>query len=437
MKATLDTRAMAATAIAETLVRGTKIDGVLEQLVAESFGSRDKAFVRELCYGTLRWYYRFDYIADRLLSKPLHRRDRDVHALLLCGLYQLEHMRVPDHAAVSSCVHAARALGKPWAARVVNAILRRYQRERSPLMASAMTHPAARYAHPEWLIEIIKRDWPMHWEAVLEANNQRPPLHIRVNLRRLARARYLQQLHDAGRHSGAAGMVDTGVWLEEASSTEQIPGFAEGIVSVQDFAAQLAAPLLAAGNDDRVLDACSAPGGKTAHILESTPDIGTLISLDQSAQRLDKLKANLLREGLHAIAIQGDACHPDQWWDGKLFDKILLDAPCSATGVIRRHPDIKICRKPAQLPGFAATQRSLLEALWPLLGRNGRLLYSTCSVLRRENDAVIEDFINNHNDARPVPIDAPWGLPTAFGRQTLPGGPGNTDGFYYALLDRV
>jgi 16S rRNA (cytosine967-C5)-methyltransferase len=303
-------------------------------------------------------------------------------------------------------------------------------------MESAMAQPAARYAHPEWLIEMLRQDWPGHWQAILEANNQRPPLHVRVNLRRLTRAQYLQQLRDAGRLSGAAEMVDTGVWLDQASAIEQIPGFPEGIVSIQDFAAQLAAPLLAAGTGERVLDACSAPGGKTLHLLEFTPEIATLIALDQSAERLDKLQANLRREGLHAMVMQGDARHPDQWWDGALFDKILLDAPCSATGVIRRHPDVKICRKPAQLPRFAATQRKLLQALWPLLGQGGRLLYSTCSLLRRENDAVIEEFINNHNDARSVPIEAPWGVPTAFGRQTLPGLE-NTDGFYYALLDRV
>ncbi|MGH8248023.1 MAG: 16S rRNA (cytosine(967)-C(5))-methyltransferase RsmB [Gammaproteobacteria bacterium] len=429
----MSARVAAARALAFVMSEGRTIDEALPSCLGNLASDRDRALAQELCYGVLRHFFTLDYAAGRLLRHPLRPGDADIRALLLSGIYQLGCLNIPDHAAVSETVEAARLLGKSWATGLVNAVLRRYRREFETFEAAQAGMPSAKFSHPGWLIEYVQADWPSVWESILEANNQRPPLHLRVNLRAITRERYLEHLAQAGVPGTASPVAESGVVLDEPMTVEQVPGFPEGLASVQDVGAQLAVPLLDLRSGYRVLDACAAPGGKTAHILESQPRLSELLALDRDERRLQRVRENLDRLNLDATLVRGDASRPDQWWDGRGFDRILFDAPCSATGVIRRHPDIKLLRAPDQFDRLCALQARLLESLWPLLNTGGRMLYSTCSVLRRENDEQIDKFTATHGDAIVLELDVPWGAATAAGRQTLPG-PGGTDGFYYALL---
>lgn len=424
---TVDCRAAAAQILAAVADAGQSLERQLAR-IEPTVRERDRALLRELCYGTLRWQPRLAELLRPLLHKPLKARDSDIQQLLLVGAYQLLFLRIPPHAAISSAVEAARALDKKWAAGLINAVLRSLQRDEQTLSERLPQHAAA--AHPLWLWEEIRAAWPAQAEAVFAAGNAHPPMCLRV---RHARADYLQRLHAADIAAEPCQWAPQGVRLEAPRDVTALPGFAEGEVSVQDEAAQLAAGLLAAQPGQRVLDACCAPGGKTAHILELQPDVA-LLALDISDERLRRVDANLRRLRVHAELRAGDARRPAAWWDGKPFDRILLDAPCSGTGVIRRHPDIKLLRTPADIEQLAALQRELLEALWPLLASGGRLLYATCSILPQENTRVIEHFLATHGDARECPIDAAWGLAQPAGRQLLPA---RHDGFYYALLEKT
>lgn len=397
--------------------------------------ARDRALAQELGYGVLRWYFRFMPVVERLLHRPMNAADLDLKVLLLAALHEMEHLRTPDHAAVSEAVAGTRLLGKPWASGLVNALLRRFQRERAQLLAEVLADDSARLSHPLWLIEELRRDWPGHWEQILLRSNERPPMDLRLNLRCCPRPQYAQELAAAGIASRNSALTESGLRLQAAINVRDLPGFDQGLVSVQDLAAQLAAPLLDPLPGQRVLDACAAPGGKATHVLEHCPGIGELVALDRGADRVGLLAESLRRLQFSATIIDGNATAPAQWWDGRPFDRILLDAPCSATGVIRRHPDIKVLRQPGQLPKLELLQAAMLEALWPLLAPGGRLLYVTCSLLRRENDRQIEKFSGKHKDVRVLPISAPWGTTTTCGRQTLPS-LDDTDGFYYALLER-
>lgn len=397
---------------------------------------RDRALAREIGYGVLRWYHRFALVVESLLHRPINPADLDVKILLVAALHEMEHLRTPDHAAVSEAVESARLLGKPWAAGFVNALLRRFQRERTQLLQQALADPVARYSHPAWLMNAVRMDWPDHWEALLDRNNERPPMDLRVNLGRCTRAEYMARLAAAGISATESPRGECGIRLDNAVGVESLPEFFAGMVTVQDFAAQLAAPLLDPQPGQRVLDACAAPGGKASHILELAPDLAALVAVDQGAGRVALLADTLKRLRLTATVLDGDAANPSQWWDGQPFARILLDAPCSATGVIRRHPDIKFLRQRDQLRRLEQLQAGLLGGLWPTLDPGGRLLYVTCSLLHRENDRQIEKFIASHKDAQSVPITASWGVQTTRGRQTLPSMDG-TDGFYYALLERL
>ena len=432
----VNARIAAARVLTEVFSAGHTLDVALPPALLLLSDARDRALAQELCFGVTRWYFRLDCIHARLLHRPLRPRDAALRAVLFCGLYQLGWLRVPEHAAVAESVETAKLLGIESGAGLVNAVLRRFQRERAEIERALEDVPVARYAHPDWLIAAIRNDWPQYWQTVLAANNQHPPLHLRVNLRAGTREQCLEHMAACGLRADRAAIVDTGMRMMDAVDVESIPGFAEGKVSVQDWGAQLAAPLLDARSGDRVLDACAAPGGKAAHLLERTPQLAELVAMDRDAQRLDLLHANFARLHLTGTIVTADASHPEQWPDRRPFDRILLDAPCSATGVIRRHPDIKLLRRPGQLSGYAATQQALLRGLAAELRPGGRLLYSTCSVLRRENDGQIEKFLRNHKDVRLLPIGGPWGIATEFGRQTLPG-IDDTDGFYYALLEKA
>jgi len=427
-------RAAAARIVAGVVPGGVTLSAALPAGL-ETVAPAQRSLVQELCYGTLRWHIRLRAILRRLLQRPLKRRDADIEALLLIGLYQLLYLRVPAHAAVSETAGAARTLHKAWAVRLVNGVLRRFQREGAGLGAEVDADDATRLSCPAWLLARLREDWPDEWETIAQANNARPPMTVRVNRRRIDRDGWLRQA--AGQPGGRPlECCPDAVELERPVDVQRLPGFTEGLVSVQDAAAQLACPLLDVPPNGRVLDACAAPGGKTAHLLERAPAGMRLVALDADPERLERVGETLRRLGLEAELRSGDAGEPGSWWDGEPFDRILLDAPCTATGVIRRHPDIRHLRRAADVGRLAAQQRRLLDGLWPLLRPGGRLLYVTCSVLREENSAGVTAFLAQHDDAAAVPLEGPWGRPATPGRQILPGEEG-MDGFYYALIGKA
>jgi len=394
----------------------------------------DEGLVRELCFGCCRFYQELHFLLSRLMTKPLRNKDADIACLLLTGIYQIRHLRIPDHAAVNETVAASDALGKTWAAALVNAVLRNYIKMQAALDAALQAAPAfVRFSHPEWLLDLIRQDWPDCWEHIAGANNCRPPMTLRVNLAKVSRDSYLETLNNAGIEATPGTLSAASIYLVKPCAVEVLPEFRLGHVSVQDESSQLVTGLLNLKPGLRILDACAAPGGKTAHILESEQSLTKVVSLDASSNRLTGLTENLLRLGLQAEVLCGDASRPEKWWDGILFDRILIDAPCSATGVIRRHPDIKLLRRPDDMKNLAQRQMQLLSALWPCLVSGGELLYTTCSLLRQENQMVIETFLQTRPDAKYAPIVADWGVKCDFGRQLLPDRAGS-DGFYFCRV---
>jgi 16S rRNA (cytosine967-C5)-methyltransferase len=415
-------RAVAAELVARVLDERLAAD---ELLTAAEIAPRDRGLLGALVFGALRWHYRLEWQAAQLLTKPLDPSQRALAALLRIGLLQLQELRIPEHAAVSATVDATALLGAHGARGLVNAVLRRFQRERAELERAALRSEEARFAHPRWLIDAMRADHPDDWQAVLAANNAPAPMWLRVNALRTTRSAYLEQLAQAGIAAAAAPDVASALRLAEPVAVDALPGFAAGAVSVQDLSAQRAAELLELAPGQRVLDACAAPGGKTGHILELLAGRGDVWAVDRDAARLERVRDNLERLGLAATLVAGDATAPDGWWDGKPFDRVLVDAPCSATGVIRRHPDIKVLRRPADVDRAVTLQTRLLRALWPLLAPGGRLVYATCSVLKRENDERIAAF----RAAEPT-IEAAPGVASV---QLLPE-EARGDGFYYAWL---
>jgi len=413
-----------------------------EALVAARLPDGARPAVQSLSWGTVRWMPELEGCLRLLSSRPPGELDPVVRALLCVGLYQLAHGETPAHAAVAETVEAARVLQKPRAAGLVNAVLRRFQRERDGILDRAHREPAARFAHPAWLIEALCRDWPGECESLLAAGNVQPPMWLRVNARRTDAVAYAGRLAEAGLDARACDFAPEALVLARPVEVGRLPGFAEGDVSVQDAAAQLAARLLGAGPGMRVLDACAAPGGKACHLLELQPDLGGLLALDVDEARNRRVRDNLARLGLEAEVVTADASTPDAWWDGRPFDRVLLDAPCTGTGVIRRHPDIKLLRRPEDVQAFATRQRGLLEALWRVLAPGGRLLYATCSVLEAENSAVVEGFLRDTPGAAEVTESARLFLPAqpparASGTGlALPTGAADTDGFYYACVEK-
>ncbi len=397
---------------------------------------RDRGFTQDLAFGTARWQPRLSALAAKLLQKPFKAADADVEALLLVGLYQLLYTRVPAHAAIGETVGCADKLKKPWAKALLNAVLRRAQRESEALLAELEHDPVVRTAHPRWLQKSLKAFWPEQWEAICAANNAHPPMILRVNRRHHSRDAYLQLLTDAGINATPCVYSVDGIVLEAATDVRSLPGFAEGWISVQDEAAQLAADLLDLAPGQRVLDACCAPGGKTCHILEVEKDLAAVVAVDLEAKRLVRVRENLARLGLSAELISADGRDTATWWDGKPFQRILLDAPCSATGVIRRHPDIKLTRQPDDIAALAVLQGELLDALWPTLEVGGILLYATCSTLPTENTDVIEAFLARTSGARELDLATTAGIKQPHGRQLL-AQEGGHDGFYYAKLIKI
>ena len=440
-----DARVRAARIVSAVIHRGRSLDRAIvdegsdpENEPGAGNAGRDAALVRQLAYGTLRWHFRLDEVLGRLLDRPLRRRDAIVDALLRVGLYQLADTRVPAHAAVAATVDAVRAAGRPRLASLVNAVLRRAQRD--AVLTRTPATPAARTEHPDWLVERLTADWPDDVDAIIAANRARAPMWLRVDARRHDGEGYRERLAAVGIEAGLNPGLPGALRLETPVAVDELPGFDAGEVSVQDGAAQLAAPWLLADGARRVLDACAAPGGKSLHLAElGGPDLD-LTAIDSSPARLTDLAATLSRGGVDATVVAADASKPDRWYDGRPFDAILLDAPCSATGVIRRHPDIRLHRRATDIPPLQRLQRELLDALWPLLRPGGRLLYVTCSVLAAENDETIAGFAERTDNAGEIDL-----LPNnnirdlmrrkAHGYQILPGSD-DLDGFYYACLQK-
>jgi 16S rRNA (cytosine967-C5)-methyltransferase len=395
---------------------------------------KDRALLRELCYGTMRYYPQLNVFLTQLQNRPFKYRDIDVRALALIGLYQIIHTRIPAHAAINESVDACKALDKPNAGKLINAILRRFQREQSELEAAAVKDEAYVYNHPEWMIAKLKNNWPEHWQQILTANNQQAPLTLRVNTRATDRKSYLEQLK-AVTDAGPTTFSDVGIRLRESVNVEMLPGYNVGAFSVQDEAAQLSAGLLDLKPHQRVLDACAAPGGKLTHILETESALTQLDAVELEEKRAGRIRDNLQRLRLKANLIIADASM-DTWWDGEHYDRILLDAPCSATGVIRRNPDIKYLRKSEDIHTLSKLQFAILENCWTMLKPGGKLLYATCSIFPQENERQIARFIKQHPEANHLAIDAEWGIARDYGRQLFPQ-EGGHDGFFYALLQKT
>lgn len=445
--ALLPVRAQAALTIAAVLQHQASLASLMNP-AQQQVVKNDQALLQELCFGTLRWQPQLQSILNRLVDKPLKPKDIDIHSLLLLGLYQFKYLRVPDHAVINTTVAACKALKKPWAEKLVNGVLRQYQRKQTELDAALQSSPAYSSAHPNWLRKSIEQFWPDMSSEIFNANNAHPPFTIRVNLARVSRDDYIRLLQEHELAATATPFSLYGVTLEHAVDVASLPLFSAGSVSIQDEAAQLAAPLLSMQPDQRVLDACCAPGGKTGHILELAAGFDCkpieLVALDLEQRRLEKVRENLDRLGYSDASahtnpwvelICADALELDKWWDRKPFDRILLDAPCSATGVIRRHPDIKVLRNATDIAKLAQLQLSLMKTLWQTLRPGGTMIYATCSVLPTENSEVVEKFLASQKDAQHCHLEVEWGIPQPYGRQLLPQAGGH-DGFYYACLKK-
>lgn len=384
---------------------------------------QQRGALQDLSYGTLRFYGQLVRVLDQLLNKPVP--DLQLRCLLLVALYQLVHTKSAPHAVVDHAVRAVRKCNVA-AGGLANAVLRNFLRNREALLAVAATSEEGRYAYPQWWIAAVQAQYGRHSEAILLAGNQHPPMTLRVNCRCISTADYLALL---AQHEIQASMVEPdAVLLKHPLPVNKLPGFFDGLVSVQDAGAQYAARLLDVQDGMRVLDACAAPGGKTTHLLELAQL--DLLALDKNSQRLELVRENLQRLQLHAQLQSGDAAQPDSWWDGKPFHRILADVPCSASGVVRRHPDIKWLRRPGDINGFAEQQLHILCELWRLLERDGKLLYVTCSIFSRENQQVTDEFLNQHNDGKQLQLS----IPNLNEGQILPDD--QRDGFFYALLQK-
>ena len=435
--AALDARAMAAQVTMRVLCERVTLDAALEAALAEAPRTL-VAPARSLSFGAVRGFYRHEAILRRLLTQPGKALEPLVRAILSVALFELEDARTPDYAVVDAAVRTAKTAGRP--AGLINALLRRYLRERESLQADIARNPAARYAAPEWLAQRLREDWPEHWTDILAGCDAQAPMWLRVNTRHGTAADYVATLRQAGIEAVAEPRVPQAVLLTTPRDVGEVPGFADGVVSVQDLGAQCVAFPLQLEPGQRVLDACAAPGGKTALMAEREPGLARLVAVDVDGRRLSRVRENLDRARLDAELVHGDAASPEGWWDGVPFDRILLDVPCSALGVIRRHPDIRLRRSPQELARMPALQTRLLDAAFRMLARGGRLVYATCTLTRRENGGLVRAFLDRTAAAAAVPVEEWEGWPAfgqsdPLGRQILPG-EASADGFYYAALTK-
>ncbi len=424
-------REAAAEVLAGTLDERRPPGPALKKLGGE-MSPEDAAFLRELVFGVLRRRLFLEGIVGALAARPLRRKALRARLAILAGLYQIAFLGTPAHAAVSETVNAVAGLGFPELRGFANAILRGYLRGREEIDRKLNASPETRYSFPGWLISDLAEAWGDELEPILEASNARPPFTVRVNPRLCPPERYAALLAARGLSARPVPGAPAALVVSPPVNAAELPLFAEGAVFVQDAAAQLAAPLLDPRPGEAILDACAAPGGKTTHILELCPG-ADVVAADADADRLALLSANLRRLGQKAEVVRADAADPDLSWSPRAaYDKILIDAPCSATGVIRRHPDVKWLRTPGEIAAIAGVQRKILENMWRLLKPGGIMIYATCSIEPRENSLQIENFLARHPDCAPVPL-APDGAPARPGLQILPGRNG-MDGFFYAKL---
>ena len=419
------------------VAHGRSLSQTLPEGLAQFSDRRERNFTQNLVLGTLRWQDRLKAIRTHLLNKPMKEKDEDVNQLILLGLYQILYMKTPEHAAVSETVSVTKSIKKPWAKALLNGVLRRFLREKEHICAQVDLKPAYRYSHPQWFVKQMRVAYPENWEAILQANNEQAPLTLRVNTLQQTREQLLSTLAEADIEATAHRISPQAIVLTKSTDISQLPTYEHGGFSVQDPAAQLAALILTPQADQSILDACAAPGGKTSHLLEMSNNKAKVFALEKEPERLDRLAENLYRLDLEVEYAAGDASKPSEWWNQEPFDKILLDAPCSATGIVRRHPDIKWHRTPEDIEQLVKTQNDILQALWPTLKPGGQLLYATCSVLPQENTLQMQHFIESQPTAIVVPFEAEWGITfkNTPGRQILPGSDG-MDGFFYCLLEK-
>lgn len=426
MKKTVNLRSLAAQTLERVVEQGQSLSNLLPT-AQKNLSDKDGALLQELCFGVLRTLPLLEAAIKQLMSRPLTGKQRSLHFLMMVGLYQLLYTRIPAHAALAETVEGATVLKRPQMKGLVNGVLRQFQRQQTELMAQLEQSPQ-RFLHPGWFLKRLQLAWPDQWQQIIEANNQRPPMWLRVNRQHHSREQWLALLQESGNSATPHPLYPDALMLETPSSVGQLPGFDRGWVTVQDASAQGCVTWLAPQNGERILDLCAAPGGKTTHILEAAPD-AQVMAVDVDAQRLKRVYENLKRLNMQADVKQGDGRYPEQWCKGMQFDRILLDAPCSATGVIRRHPDIKWLRRDRDISELAALQREILDAIWPYLKSGGTLVYATCSILPEENHLQIESFLARHQDAEHISLrgDATIGL------QCFPH-PQDGDGFFYAKL---
>jgi 16S rRNA (cytosine967-C5)-methyltransferase len=424
----MNVRAAAASVIYQVVDQGASLSNVLPQ-AQQQVSARDHALLQEICFGVIRHLPRYESMVSKLMDKPLKGKQRIFHHLILVGIYQLREMRIPDHAAVGETVEATKALKGPRLKGLINAILRNYQRQKDELDAFAVSHDAGKYAHPSWLLRRLQATYPDQWQSIVEANNQRAPMWLRVNSAHHTAQEYQALLNAENIETYLHPQATNALRLASPCDVKTLPGFEQGWVSVQDAAAQLAVEYLDPKENELILDCCAAPGGKTAHILERVTS-AEVVAIDADEQRLKRVKENLTRLSLHAKVLCADAREPQQWWKGEQFDRILLDAPCSATGVIRRHPDIKWLRRDQDIDALATLQSEILDAMWAQLKPGGTLVYATCSILEQENQQQIAKFVS-----RTTNVDVLTQQGDTFGRQIIPGEE-EMDGFYYAVLKK-
>ena len=426
-------RAIAAKIIVKVVEESVSLSSALSE-AEKCINQQSRPLLRQISYGVIRHYFSLSKIQSLLLARPLKSREKELHALILIGLYQIVYSRVPQHALVSETVNATGALKRPWASALVNGALRSMIRQGEKILDNKEWKDIDRYDHPFWLIDKCRHYWPEQWQNILQANNEHPPMTLRINSRRVTRNQYLEKLTSCDLTARETPLSPTGITLEKACPVDKLPGFTEGLISVQDEAAQLSVPLLDCQPGDRVLDACAAPGGKTCHLLEQTPSLD-LWAVDVEEKRLVRLRENLARLRLQAHVICGDAAMPETWWDGQPFDRILLDAPCSATGVIRRHPDIKLLRRAEDVSALVSIQKKLIRQMWDMLKCGGLMVYATCSILREENDDQIESFLSTQADASLITVQKYQPYHSPYGMQFFPVNDGH-DGFFYSILQK-
>ena len=410
---------------------GEAIDDKLEN---KDISPQDRGFIQSLSFGVTRWYWQLNDQLKPLLQKPIKAKERQVKLILLVGIYQIQHLQTPAHAAVSDTVKCCQKLNKTWAKNLINACLRNYLRKQDE--REQITLPPTHYSHPEWMIERIEQAWPEQKKLIFAANNQAAPLCLRVNKRYCSPESYLELLHEHDIEASLDPYSGIGIRVKNSIAIHRLPKFSAGWVSVQDTASQLIHQFFQIKNNDRVLDACAAPGGKTSLLLEHAPEDIVMHAVDIKGKRNNKLVDTLKRLNLTAKIITGDASEPTTWWDKEFYQHILVDAPCSGLGVVRRHPDIKHLRQENDLVELKQSQRNILTACWELLADNGKLLYTTCSILPEENEQQINDFLQKNPEAKSIHIDHPTAVNLKFGQQTLPG-ISDMDGFYYCLLQKV